>query len=450
MSEHTLKSARVQVSPQYASTLGDALYLFLRPLLVQLHRQVDRRLVQTCLTAVSALLMHRHRNLGLVLSELGSFIASPAQAPAGTKRLSRLLHSPRWTAALIEDFLWTGAHARVEELVQAQNTPLVIWDESVLEKSESLKLEGLGPVRSTKAVRLRRIKPGYFNPPGGRPVMVPGWHWLAVLVLGRQGPPTLATLRVWTTRGDHTQAQREVERQVLSQVWQRWGRQVLHVWDRGFASYPWLRAAFVYQTRFIVRWPKRQHLRGLHGQVQPAWQLTRGKRSWDHRLLWDARRRTWRQVGVIAVPVYELATDRKLWLVVARPGPGREPWYLVTTEEVDSVAAAWRIVLAYARRWQVEMAIRFDKCELGWESLRVRDWEVQHKLLGLAALAYAFLLSLLTGLFEPVREFLLTCWCARTGKRSRLATAPLYRLRSALSRLWLAHPPPALLGLSSG
>ena len=45
-------------------------------------------------------------------------------------------------------------------------TALVIWDESVIEKPESIALEGLGPVRSSKAARLKRIKPDYFNPPG--------------------------------------------------------------------------------------------------------------------------------------------------------------------------------------------------------------------------------------------------------------------------------------------
>jgi len=32
---------------------------------------------------------------------------------------------------------------------------------------------------------------------------------------------------------------------------------------------------------------------------------------------------------------------------------------------------AWRISLAYNRRWQIEMAIRFDKSELAMESPRL-------------------------------------------------------------------------------
>ena len=95
MWEHIANSAQVQVSAQFSSALADRLYEFLRPLLFAWHTQLDRRLVQTFLSSVSALLTHRHRNLGLVLSELGAYLAGPAHAPAGTKLLSRLLHVDR-------------------------------------------------------------------------------------------------------------------------------------------------------------------------------------------------------------------------------------------------------------------------------------------------------------------------------------------------------------------
>jgi hypothetical protein len=68
-------------------------------------------------------------------------------------------------------------------------------------------------------------------------------------------------------------------------------------------------------------------------------------------------------------------------------------------------------------------------------------WDHRVKLLMLATLAYAFFLSLLILPYEPVRLWLLRYSCHRTGKQSREARAPLYRLRSALSRLWQEHPP---------
>jgi hypothetical protein len=60
----------------------------------------------------------------------------------------------------------------------------VIWDESVLEESESLKPESLCVVGSTKAARLKRIKPGFFHLPTGRPIFVPGFHCLQIFVTG--------------------------------------------------------------------------------------------------------------------------------------------------------------------------------------------------------------------------------------------------------------------------
>jgi hypothetical protein len=129
---------------------------------------------------------------------------------------------------------------------------LVVWDESVIEKPESLQLEGLCAVRSGKAKRLKRIKPGYFNPPGGRPICVPGYHWLQVLVMGMEGPIQLAHTRWWSTRGEQATERREVERQTLAEVARRWGSRALHVWDRGFAGNPWLTLAYIHAVRFVT------------------------------------------------------------------------------------------------------------------------------------------------------------------------------------------------------
>ena len=59
-------------------------------------------------------------------------------------------------------------------LEEQDEMALAILDESVLEKPESIPLEGLCSVRSGKASHLKRIKPDYYNPPAGPPVFVPG------------------------------------------------------------------------------------------------------------------------------------------------------------------------------------------------------------------------------------------------------------------------------------
>ncbi len=69
------------------------------------------------------------------------------------------------------------------------------------------------------------------------------------------------------------------------------------------------------------------------------------------------------------------------------------------------------------------------------------DFEPRENLLLLATLAYAFLLTLLSPFYEPLRRWLLHRYCHRTGRHCRQAHAPFARLRLALSRLWQGFPP---------
>ncbi len=431
-----------QASTRIARDLGDRLEAFVRPLLIELDRHIDKRLVRTFLSTLQVIVQFRQGSQGLLLSELGGYLLSPDRAPAGTKRLSNLLRSQKWTWRLIAHFLWQGADRALDDLEAAGEAALVAWDESVLEKSESIAIEGLCSVRSSKARRLKRIKPGYFNPPGGPPIMVPGMHWITLLLMGYHGIPRVAAMQWWTTRGHFASDRRTEEAGLLAHCARAWGRRVVHVWDRGFSGGPWLIQAAQYKVRFVLRWQKGYNLVDDQGRRRKAWEITRGKRSWEHRLIWDARRHCARRTGIVAVPISHPEYDGELWLVVSRPGKGQSPWYLVTNETVSSPADAWRIVFAYARRWQVEMTYRYAKSELAMQSPRLWRWENRLKLLLMATLVYAFLLSLLDSTLEPLRMWLLRHWCHRTGKRNREASIPLYRLRSALSRLWLAHPPP--------
>lgn len=431
----------IQGTAQFSIQLGQRLSDFLSPLLNTLDERLDKRLVRTLLRLVLVIVQFRHNGNGLVLSELGGYLLSPDQAPAGTKRISNLLRSPKWHYGLLEKFLWKQGDATVAHLADAEKEVLCLWDESVLEKPESIAIEGLSAVRSSVARRLKRIKPGYFNPPSGRPIFVPGMNWVMLMVTGMKTRPTLAAMRWWTTRGPLRSSRRAEEQHLLRVCARRWGRRVVHVWDRGFVGSPWLGQAFKYRSRFVMRWSKRTHLVGPQGKTN-AWKICRGKRSWQYRLIWDARRRCQRRTGIFAIAVtHHDYPHVPLWLVVSRPGKGRSPWYLLTSELIHSPEDAWRVVFIYARRWQIEMAFRFNKTELAFESPRLWFWQNRLKLLLIASLAYAFLLSLLQ-LPDSCREWLLRHWCHRTGKRYRTASIPLYRIRIALSRLWLSYPPP--------
>lgn len=442
------KGSSKREKAQEGQELENRCWAYLKPLLEELHKRIDRRLVKTLLDLVMVILMHRNRNSGLLLSELGDHLLGGERGPAGVKRIASLLHSRRWRSGLIVKWLWERGLEKVKELGEQNEETYVIWDESVLEKSESLQAERLCAVRSSKAARLKRIKPGYFNPPGGRPIFVPGFNWLQLLVTGMKGTPVLTHLSWWTTRGKTASTKREMEGKILRKVARLWGRKVIHVWDRGFAGSPWTIQALNHRLRLIVRWNLRYHLVGPDGRKQEGWKIARGKRSWDHRMVWDARRRCKRKTGIIAFPVHLPDDERPLFLVVSRPGYGRKPWYLLTSEPVHTSDQAWNIVFAYARRWQIEMSLRFTKSEMAFESPRLLTWQARLKFLLIASLAFAFLLSLL-----PNTNFLFhlfSTFCHRTGTWSRDISTPLYRLRLAISRLWLTFRPHSLPSLDSG
>lgn len=442
MLKDTLTSAERQASIEKSKELKERCVEFLTPLLKKLDQQVDHRLLNTLLDLVLLIVIHRHRNQGLVLSELGGELLGERHAPAGAKRISKLLHSKKWKAQEIEEELWRQGDEKVEQLKSTAEEALVIWDESVEEKPESLAAEGLCAVRSSKAARLKRIKPGFFNPPGGRPIFVPGYHWLQLIVVGMQGAPCLAHLHWWTTRGEQASDKRSQESHVLEKVATWWNSRVVHVFDQGYAGSPWTSALLAYPLlRFVLRWKKGYKLVGPDGQAQLAWQLLRGKRAMDHKEIWDARRRVRRTVGIIFTAVKLPESSTPLWLVASRPGPGHKPWYLLTNLPIASVEDAWHIIFIYARRWQIEMTLRFEKSELAFESPRLQDWEPRLKFLLIAALVHAFLILLLSPSFEQLKSWLLETWCHRNGKWSRMAPAPLYRLRIALSQLWRFFSP---------
>lgn len=397
---------------EVSQAVSEELLRFVRPLLEELDGVLDKRLVRTFLGLLEVILLLRHNRYGLLLSELGGYLLGVAHAPAGTKRISNLLRSDKWQHAMVGDYLWQQAKQHVQALVEVGATALVVWDESVIEKPESIALEGLCAVRSAKAHRLSRIKKGFYNPPTGKPTFVPGQNWLMTMVLGMAGTPTLAAMRFWTRRGEHASDRKSVVLALLAQATQVWGQQVIHLFDRGYASGPWLGDFFATQIRFIVRWRNSYHLQDAKGKRSPG-EMCRGKRSLEHRLLWDSRRRCERKVAILYFPVHHPKYPQQpLWLVVGRP-KDRPAWHFLTNLPISSTEDAWQILYAYARRWQIETAFRFLKSELALESPRLWSWHNRLKLFAIVALVYAFLLSLLYPAHLPLKEFLLQHFCPK-------------------------------------
>jgi hypothetical protein len=155
------------MSAVLAQTLAQRLQQFLSPLLLQLDEALDKRLVRTFAGTVQAIVQVRNRASGLLLPELGGVLLSPEHAPARTKRLNRLLHSPAGEGSRSRTISgrspanaspsWRArARLRFCSGTRAYWRSLRAW----------LRM-GLGSVRSTKAARLKRIKPGHYTRPRG-------------------------------------------------------------------------------------------------------------------------------------------------------------------------------------------------------------------------------------------------------------------------------------------
>src|SRR5919109_2395446 len=112
MRHDAISARRAQGAPRLAQQLRTHLVQFLRPVGERLAEQLDIRLVRTAIDLVQVIITHRHRALGLLLSELGGYLLGPDQAPAGTKRISNLIHAEAWAANDITAVLWQQATDR--------------------------------------------------------------------------------------------------------------------------------------------------------------------------------------------------------------------------------------------------------------------------------------------------------------------------------------------------
>lgn len=422
-----------QVSAQATAQLN----AYLGPLLALLDQRLDSRLVRSFAATVVNIVRHRDRALSLLLTELGEMLTDGAHAPAGVKRLERLLASLKWAANVVIDWLLSDADRAVERAEAEDGTAFVVLDGSGVEKPTARKLEGLTYVRSSKAALLHRANGG---PPPARPVMVPGFGWVAAVVTGLTGSLTMARMRWYSPSApdEEAQKQREAEWAVLGPLLARWGRRVIWLLDRGFDSHPFLGKLLEAGGRLVVRWRGDFKLVDASGQEKLASQLSRRVRSKCAVEVVDKRRHQRLTLGVAWLPVWLPGCTVPLWLVVGRR-KNKKPWWFLTTEDASTQERAIWVVQAYARRWQVEWAFRYGKSELGLESVRIRLWKYREKMWAMAELAYAFLLHLLV--LDPSLLTQVLRWCHRTGRRWEQVTAPLYRLRHALANLWNSYEP---------
>ena len=407
---------------------------FLTPFLSVLSTHLDKRLVRNFQDVFMAILGFRERHMSLLLSELGAYIMGPSKAPAGTKRISNLLRSKKWTHQLIDKQLLSVAHKQVDRYVDQGKRPLFLWDDSRIEKHESWFLEGLCSVSSSKGQRLARIKKGFYKPVGR--ICVPGFQWTGVVLSALHHTPTLLEMRYWTTRGKYRDQACNILFRMMRNIAERFGQKGLHIFDRGFATSETLEYLLRFEQNFLIRWVKNRLLINEHGVTKKLHWLARSYKGKSQRLVNDKERKTQKKISIAWASVkLEDFKDSTFYLIIIRDTKSKQPpVYLLTSLEIQNKQMAWEMCFSYMKRWDIEQIFRFAKSEMGLESPRLWFWENRLKLMAIVGLVIAFLLTLLICWATWCRQFI-QFWCHRTGNRCRNASTPIYRLRLAISYL---------------
>jgi hypothetical protein len=277
---------------------------------------------------------------------------------ASTKRVGNLIRSIKWSIFHIDEYLMSEADKEVKNLSKLGKRVLCIWDGSVIEKPESSKLEGLCPVISSKAKRLNRSRRGLvFNMPAARPIMVIGMQWTSALIAGMEGIPKLAVMSWWTTKGDYATKLREQEETLLRKCVRKWGDILIHVFDRGYSSGPWLQLLQASKVKFVIRWKK-----GLIFIEKKLWQIGLGKKYLAHKLIHDVHTGEKMQCDIWWTEVRHASYAYPLYLVKVRVK--KNVYYLITNEQVKTESQAWDIVFTYKGRFVITYH------EAGWQECK--------------------------------------------------------------------------------
>ncbi len=111
------------------------------------------------------------------LERTGGHLLFPAQAPAGTKRLSNLLRSPKWTHTLLEKFLWRRAGQYLTRLEQLGVRPWPSGKRACWRCRKASHWRGCvrsAPARrhasntASRATTILPVESSRWNPPVGR------------------------------------------------------------------------------------------------------------------------------------------------------------------------------------------------------------------------------------------------------------------------------------------
>lgn len=316
--------------------------------------------------------------------------------------------------------------------------PLLLWDDSRIEKPESSFLGGLCSAFSSKAQRLTRIGPGFFNPPGQR-ICTTGYKWTGVTLSALGQTPSVFNMTWWTTRGKHKGHGSNIIYRTLRKIHQQVGRKALNVFDRGYASAKMLEWLDKFEQDLLIRWKSNHIFLNEHGEPKKLHNTARSYKGKDTKSVRDKERKKMKNISIAWAPVkYSELPGNQLFMVIIRDKNNHDPPIcLITSIPVHDKRTAWEMSFSYIHRWEIEQSFRCCKSELGMESPRLWFFQRTLKLLAMVSLVYDFLLRMLCN-WKAWTKQLFNNWCHRTGNRYRKAAIPIYRLRAAIPMVLLA------------
>ena len=379
----------------------------------------------------SVFLENTNSTKSLLLTELGTLLSGSDHGNAGVKRIGNLLRSENGSSTIIADFLKSITHNRIENMRSKNVRPLLIWDRSVLEKQESMRLEGLSPVISSKAKRLSRIKPGYYNSPVKGFINVPGFKVEAAVLTALSEGTSLFECNVYSLTGLYKEWWSNFMWYGFENMNNHSNNDVFHVFDSGYANTTLLEFSERFNEKFLVRWISNKHLIDAKGK-RLTHHISRGMKNKSFKVTYDKERKrnagkliTWKK---IRHP--EMGNQEYTLSVVREKNRKGSPIYLLTNLDIKTKQQAWEMLCSYMKRWEVEQMFRCCKAEIGMQSIRVQTWESRLKLFGIALLIYEFLKEIIQKRRHYV-ERLINIYAPLFGlKRSNV---PFYRLRKAFA-----------------
>ena len=139
---------------------------------------------------------------------------------------------------------------------------------------------------------------------------------------------------------------RDTEEELLRVTVRKWGPLLVHVFDRGSASGPWLQVLGKYRARFVIRWIKNHVFLTAWGEEKKLWQIGQGKRYLAHKEIRDPMSGEKMPCDLWWSAVRHPHSGELLYLVRARVK--KRVMYLSTNDLVRTEAQAWEVFFTRA------------------------------------------------------------------------------------------------------